>query len=136
MLATRVLIVEDDPILNDQLAAMLRIEALLRRCQNQTPQEAPTLSLDGLCVDRAGKTVTANDRSLELTLTQFKLLWTLLMNRGEVHRESGNPVFSYGGVNWIPTFAHYCPGGALALTRQLISNFFTTFDLKSLAQYH
>lgn len=63
---------------------LLRIEALLRRSQNDFPQEAQQLSLDGLCVDRLKSIASANEQVLELTPIQFKLLWVLLQNSGNV----------------------------------------------------
>jgi two-component system response regulator PfeR len=63
---------------------LLRIEALLRRSHNHTPEKILKLSFDGLHIDRHQSIVSANDRELDLTPIQFKLLWVLLHNSGEV----------------------------------------------------
>jgi DNA-binding response OmpR family regulator len=65
---------------------LLRIEALLRRSypEQAPPQHGEVVRLEGLEVDRAGQQARAHGRPLELTPTQFSLLWLLLRNRGEV----------------------------------------------------
>lgn len=64
---------------------LLRVEALLRRSQQDRHQEQiEVISLEGLRVDRLSQYADANGRDLDLTPIQFKLLWILLLNRGEV----------------------------------------------------
>lgn len=64
---------------------LLRIEAILRRCQLESPPSTQqSVTVDGLHIDRIARSVSANGQVLELTPTQFKLLWTLLLHRGEV----------------------------------------------------
>ncbi|MFT6017195.1 MAG: two-component system response regulator PfeR [Candidatus Azotimanducaceae bacterium] len=63
---------------------LLRIEALLRRSHNQVPKDIRKLRLDGLYLNRYKSVVSANDKVLDLTPIQFKLLWVLLQNSGDV----------------------------------------------------
>jgi two-component system response regulator PfeR len=64
---------------------LLRIEALLRRCYPDREREVhEVVRLEGLEVDRVGQHASAHGRLIELTPIQFKLLWLLLLNRGEV----------------------------------------------------
>jgi two-component system response regulator PfeR len=63
---------------------LLRIEALLRRSHNQEPKNIQKLRLDGLYLNRYKSVVSANDKMLDLTPIQFKLLWVLLQNSGDV----------------------------------------------------
>ncbi|GAB3377853.1 response regulator transcription factor [Spongiibacter taiwanensis] len=64
---------------------LLRIEALLRRCQPSPSFSEPRLlGLDNLQLDKQRQRVAINNIELELTPIQFKLLWTLLAQRGEV----------------------------------------------------
>ena len=64
---------------------LLRIEALLRRSQSTIGEQSEReLCLDGLIISRHDKSVVVGDRSLEFTPIQFKLLWELIQQRGEV----------------------------------------------------
>lgn len=64
---------------------LLRIEALLRRCNSKPQQELAQLHIDGLALNRIQQQVNIHGGSdLELTPTQFKLLWVLIQHRGEV----------------------------------------------------
>lgn len=65
---------------------LLRIDALLRRSRADktalvTQQQ---LNLDGLALCKANKCANINSQSIELTSTQFSLLWALLSNQDEV----------------------------------------------------
>jgi len=64
---------------------LLRIEALLRRCHpGPSLSDSLHLHLDNLHLDRLKQCAAINGLSMELTPTQFKLLWVLLLNQGEV----------------------------------------------------
>lgn len=64
---------------------LLRIRALLRRSGAEAvSKDQYILQLDGLFLDRREHVATVKKHKLELTPTQFRLLWTLLLNRGEV----------------------------------------------------
>ena len=64
---------------------VLRIEALLRRTQ---PESATTvdglLSLDGLEIDRLQQSAFAHKQLLDMTPIEFKLIWVLALQQGEV----------------------------------------------------
>ena len=63
----------------------LRIDAVLRRTQAISyPEQTKCLELDGLHLDRINQFATANGSSLDLTPIQFKLLWSLVLNRGDI----------------------------------------------------
>lgn len=64
---------------------LLRIEALLRRCSPSVKQEQALQKIDGLVLDRIAQQVSIEGgEQLEMTPTQFKLLWILVQQRGEV----------------------------------------------------
>lgn len=64
---------------------VLRVEALLRRTLKQEGcTRQCTLVADDLTLQRISKQVTYGDCSLDLTPIQFRLLWTLIENRGDV----------------------------------------------------
>lgn len=64
---------------------LLRIEALLRRSHfNQKEQQVRELVLDGLLVNQLDQSVKVDNTKLEFTPIQFKLLWELVLHRGEV----------------------------------------------------
>jgi len=64
---------------------LLRIEALLRRsCPTPTEESEQELTLDSLAINYKTQGVKVDDQTLEFTATQFKLLWELLLHRGEV----------------------------------------------------
>ena len=56
-----------------------RIRALLRRTQNTS-----TLTFDSLSIDTAANRVTVNDRTIELTRAEYRLLYLLARNAGIV----------------------------------------------------
>jgi two-component system phosphate regulon response regulator PhoB len=58
-----------------------RIKALLRRGEAQTTGK-DRISLHGIEIDRVHHTATANERDLDLTPTEFRLLWTLASQPG------------------------------------------------------
>ncbi|OXY81577.1 response regulator transcription factor [Oceanimonas doudoroffii] len=65
---------------------VLRIEALLRRARGRMTPSADLTQLthDELWLDRRRQQAGFRQVSLDLTPIQFKLLWTLVQNRGEV----------------------------------------------------
>ncbi|MDU0353917.1 response regulator transcription factor [Paraglaciecola aquimarina] len=65
---------------------MLRIEALLRRSRIQTErtQQSSQLIVDPLTLNRRTQQVLFDDKELEFTPLQFKLLWVMLENRHEI----------------------------------------------------
>tara|TARA_B110000014_G_C20089590_1_gene570276 strand:- start:782 stop:1468 length:687 start_codon:yes stop_codon:yes gene_type:complete len=64
---------------------LLRIEAILRRSNNQvTESSKQELTVDGLTLNIKNQLVFVEGNLLEFTPIQFKLLWELLLNRGEV----------------------------------------------------
>lgn len=64
---------------------LLRVEALLRR---SLPEKAhghgTSCSLDGLLLDRIAQQARAHGKDMGLTPIEFRLLWILLQNRGEI----------------------------------------------------
>ncbi|QLE86572.1 MULTISPECIES: response regulator transcription factor [Shewanella] len=64
---------------------LLRIEALLRRSQPaNTALSQQTLHLDTLRADHQLQSVWVAEQQLDFTPIQFKLLWELMANQGEV----------------------------------------------------
>ena len=65
---------------------MLRIEALLRRSLNVKSNEVTRNSIvvDEITLDRRDLKANFAGKALDLTSTQFKLLWVLLENQNEV----------------------------------------------------
>lgn len=65
---------------------MLRIEALLRRSRVRAERGLPAseLNCDQLHLKRAQQEAYYEQRSVELTPLQFKLLWVLVDNKGEI----------------------------------------------------
>ena len=64
---------------------LLRIEAILRRSHNKVAESSKQeLTVDGLTINIKNQLVFVEDKALEFTPIQFKLLWELLLNRGEV----------------------------------------------------
>ncbi|NQZ22623.1 MAG: response regulator transcription factor [Colwellia sp.] len=64
---------------------LLRIEAILRRSHHKVVESSQQeLNLDGLTLNIKNQLVFVEDKVLEFTPIQFKLLWELLLNRGEV----------------------------------------------------
>jgi len=63
---------------------LAHIRSLLRR--TALPPDGPetrSVEVGGLVVDAAQRTVTMNDRSVELTTAEFDLLWLLARNAGQ-----------------------------------------------------
>jgi len=64
---------------------LLRVEALLRRShQNSFDYNDDELSIDELTVNYKHKTVTLKNEALEFTPIELKLLWELMLHKGEV----------------------------------------------------
>jgi len=64
---------------------LLRIEAILRRSHNQVVEKpSQEMSVDGLNINIKTQQVSVSQKVLEFTPIQFKLLWELLLHRGEV----------------------------------------------------
>ncbi len=64
----------------------LRIDAILRRTRSAEtrPAQPSSLEVDTLVLDRRRLHARVGDRDLALTPLQFRLLWQLLLQRGEV----------------------------------------------------
>ncbi len=60
---------------------LLRIQALLRKTETANPGNR-VLSGGGLVIDRINHTVTFEEERLELTPTEFRMLWTLMSQPG------------------------------------------------------
>lgn len=75
---------------------VLRIQGVLRRASGR-PEEAATIELGEIVVDRTRHEVNVKGRPLELTATEFKLLVTLIERRGRVQSRDVllNDVWSY-----------------------------------------
>lgn len=58
-----------------------RIKALLRR-NEKSNSETSVLSVHGVEIDKASFEVRVDDKELELTRTEFRLLWTLMRQPG------------------------------------------------------
>jgi len=58
-----------------------RVETLLRRAL-ETPASADRVSLHGIDIDRLRHVCRSDGRELSLTLTEFRLLWTLIRQPG------------------------------------------------------
>lgn len=66
-----------------------RLRALLRRSQeNDEPSEATTFSVDGLTIDSQARSAHLNNTVLDLTSTEFTLLYVLLKQAGQVLSKS------------------------------------------------
>ena len=64
---------------------VLRVAAILRRSRTAPRSDAPDIiSIGALRIDRGSHRVTVDDREVELTPTEFKLLLTLAERRGRV----------------------------------------------------
>lgn len=64
---------------------LLRIEAILRRSHNQVVEQPyQEMRVDGLNINIKTQQVNVEQKVLEFTPIQFKLLWELLLHRGEV----------------------------------------------------
>lgn len=58
-----------------------RVKALLRR-NEKSKSETSVLSVHGVEIDKASFEVRVDDKELELTRTEFRLLWTLMRQPG------------------------------------------------------
>ncbi len=68
---------------------LLRIEALLRRSNGfQSKPSYEMFIIDGLNINRVEKRVEVNHQLIEMTPIQFKLLWELVVNQGELLSKS------------------------------------------------
>ena len=63
---------------------VLRVGAILRRAGAAPTTSADSFAIGALRIDRAAMTVNVEDRPVELTPTEFKLLLTLAERRGRV----------------------------------------------------
>lgn len=71
---------EGKPFGSRELVA--RLEAALRRASSQS--EEPVMSVDGLAVDRAARTVHCDGRHVHLTPIEYDLLCVLVQNKGRL----------------------------------------------------
>ncbi|MDA0426292.1 response regulator transcription factor [Stutzerimonas frequens] len=64
----------------------LRIDAILRRTRStdNRPAQPSSLQIDALMLERQGLRARVAEKDLALTPLQFRLLWQLLLQRGEV----------------------------------------------------
>ncbi len=63
---------------------LLRIKAVLRRQKPKSDNAKKLLTFRELCIDLEKHIVKIGDKNIHLTLTEFKLLYELLSNRGRV----------------------------------------------------
>ena len=63
---------------------VLRVGAILRRTRTATPAAGTALAVGPIRIDRETHRVTVDDRELDLTATEYKLLVTLAERRGRV----------------------------------------------------
>ena len=61
-----------------------RVKAILRRARQDSPKAQRQLSYGGLALDPAKRRVTLNDQPVSLTLSEYKLLETLMAAPGRV----------------------------------------------------
>ena len=67
----------------DGTVLVAKIQALLRRCYDM-PMPVPTLSHNGITLDLGDTTVSFGDKTVELTKNEFRIMQTLLENKGKV----------------------------------------------------
>jgi DNA-binding response OmpR family regulator len=67
----------------DGTVLVAKIQALLRRCYDM-PMPVPTLSHNGVTLDLGDATVSYNGSTIELTKNEFRIMQTLLENKGKV----------------------------------------------------
>ena len=67
----------------DTALLIAKIQAVMRRCYEMA-QPAPILSHAGLVLDLGDSTVSFEGRTLELTKNEFRILQTLLENKGRI----------------------------------------------------
>lgn len=63
---------------------LLRIEALLRRSYQSVQNHAHEIKIDTLRLDDQMQRAMIGEIAIDLTITQFKILWQLALHRGEV----------------------------------------------------
>lgn len=64
---------------------LLRVDALLRRSRgNNEITDETELELDHVFLSKANEVARVDEQIIELTPIQFRLLWTLILHRGEV----------------------------------------------------
>lgn len=64
---------------------LLRIEALLRRSKGDPfVTDVAELNVDEISLDKTKMEAVVNNHELEFTPIQFRLLWTLILHRGQV----------------------------------------------------
>jgi two-component system phosphate regulon response regulator PhoB len=62
---------------------VLRVQGLLRRIRNAA-EEVNLLEVDGISIDKTALKASVDDQRLDLTTIEFKLLLTLVTNRGRI----------------------------------------------------
>lgn len=67
----------------DGTVLVAKIQALLRRCYDM-PMPVPTFSHNGVMLDLGDTTVSYNGSTIELTKNEFRIMQTLLENKGKV----------------------------------------------------
>ena len=67
----------------DGTVLVAKIQALLRRCYDM-PAPVPTLSHNGITLNLGDTTVFFGDKTIELTKNEFRIMQTLLENKGKV----------------------------------------------------
>ena len=67
----------------DGTVLVAKIQALLRRCYDM-PMPVPTLSHNGVTLNLGDTTVSYNGNTIELTKNEFRIMQTLLENKGKV----------------------------------------------------
>lgn len=67
----------------DGTVLVAKIQALLRRCYDM-PVPVPTLSHNGITLNLGDTTVSFGDKTIELTKNEFRIMQTLLENKGKV----------------------------------------------------
>ena len=67
----------------DGTVLVAKIQALLRRCYDM-PMPVSTLSHNGVTLDLGDTTVSYNGNAIELTKNEFRIMQTLLENKGKV----------------------------------------------------
>ena len=74
---------------------ILRVKAILRRLK--PPIEEKVIRIEGLTLDVERHLVRAGDEEIDLTATEFKLLWELMKNRGRIQTREAllNKVWGY-----------------------------------------
>jgi DNA-binding response OmpR family regulator len=93
----------DDYLTNpfSTLELMARVKALLRRAEhNKTPANKPAqvITVEGLHIDQAQRSVSVNGEPVELTAREFELMWYFVSHPGRVFRRSEllDAVWGYG----------------------------------------